>query len=490
VGRVVSHGLSTSEETMAHVLNELRRCGTTIAAALALAGSVAFAAPDPPVKTFEFYATDGYHVTADGRTLYIWGYSLEARPGTATLPGPPIEVNEGDLVEIHLTNLGPSRAGVHRFPHTIHLHGLDVDQANDGVPETSPAARVGERVTYRFRATHAGTYWYHCHVETVEHLTMGMYGPLVVHPADGRDRAWTGGPAYDRSFTLVLSEHDPSWSDAIADDRSPDHRRYEPAYFFINGRSFPDTMDHPDTHLVGRLGERILVRLINAGYGWRSMHMHGFHFEVVASDGRPLPAALHKDTLSIAPGERYDLLVTLDQLGSYPFHSHVILDNLNDGVYPGGIHTMVSVVPAGSSVDPRGVHIHGHDPAATEPANAGAQGTGEGSGARRRIGGFPVAPAPAPPVGAEAAEGHHGHDDGHIVEMRRDRFWPEHLVVPVGATVTWLNGDPRTHTLVGRGFGSDDIVRGGQWRHTFEEPGVYTYECVNHRSMAGVIVVR
>jgi manganese oxidase len=276
-----------------------------------LSVALAQAGPAPATKVFDLFATDGEHRLVDGTVLYIWGYSLQGVAGTATLPGPLLEVDEGDLVEINLTNLGPSRPRVHAFPHTIHLHGLDVDQADDGGPETSRSARPGERVTYRFRATHAGTYWYHCHVETVEHLTMGMYGALVVHPADGPGRAWTRGPDYDRAFTLVLSESDPEWAASIGQDVTPDRTRYHPRYFFINGRSFPETMAHADTHVMGHLGERVLIRLVNAGYGWRSMHLHGFHFEVIASDGRPLRASYEKDTLSIAPGERYDLLVTL-----------------------------------------------------------------------------------------------------------------------------------------------------------------------------------
>jgi hypothetical protein len=179
----------------------------------------------------------------------------------------------------------------------------------------------------------------------------------------------------------VLSESDPAWAAAVAEDRSPDLRRFDPRYFFVNGRSFPDTMDHPDTHLVGHLGERVLVRLVNAGYGWRSMHMHGFHFEVVASDGRPLPQPYLKDTLSIGPGERYDLLVTLDQLGSYPFHSHVLLDNMNDGTYPGGIHTMVTVRPPGAPLE----HA-GHDGAVAAPPAGPSAGVDPGGpgGARPR----------------------------------------------------------------------------------------------------------
>src|SRR5690606_21334631 len=126
--------------------------------------------PAPAVKEFHLYATDGEHRTAEGNSIYIWGYTLSPVQGTATLPGPPIEVNEGDRVRSTLTNLGPSREAVQEFPHTVHLHGLDVSQANDGVPETSGSVRVGESLAYEFVATDAGTYWYHCHVDTVEHL--------------------------------------------------------------------------------------------------------------------------------------------------------------------------------------------------------------------------------------------------------------------------------------------------------------------------------
>jgi manganese oxidase len=459
-------------------------------------------------RTFHLYATDGYHTTADGEEVYIWGYSLERVPGSATLPGPTLEVDEGDLVEITLTNLGPSRAGVHRFPHTIHLHGLDVDQANDGVPETGPTARVGERLSYRFRATHAGTYWYHCHVDTVEHLTMGMYGALVVHPADGPGRAWTGGPPYDRSYTLVLSEYDPAWGAAIGANRDPERVRFDPRYFFINGRSFPDTMDHADTHLRGHLGERVLVRLVNAGYGWRSMHLHGFHFDVVATDGRPLPQPYQKDTLSIGPGERYDIMVTLDQLGSYPFHSHVILDNTNDGAYPGGIHTMLSVVETGEPLERP--HPAGHASEAPQAKPEPRPTERPGALVTRSFGGFPLR---RPAADATAApDGPRRDDDGDVgdahgvspagrdgeasdgpvalVDLHRDRFRPEFLFVEAGTTVTWVNHDPRTHSIGVPGIATHDIGRNERWSHTFEVPGVYRVECVNHRGMTGLITVR
>ncbi|MFC5531193.1 multicopper oxidase domain-containing protein [Cohnella yongneupensis] len=298
------------------------------------------------VKSFHLYATDGYLTLPGGESVYVWGYSLNNEQGTAVYPAPTLEVNEGDQVEVTLTNIGPAKTGIKRLAHTIHFHGLDVDQANDGVPETSQALLVGDSFTYRFTATHAGTYFYHCHVDTVEHLQMGMHGAFIVNAKDGVKTAWTGGPAYDKEYVMELNEIDPVWHKAVENGEPYDRTIFHPTYFTINGKAFPDTGGDPTTEITGDVGDHILVRLINAGYQPHSMHLHGHHFEVIASDGRPLEQRLDKDTIEIAPGERYDLLITFTQSGTYPFHSHTITDNMNNGVYPGGIHTMVDIAPA------------------------------------------------------------------------------------------------------------------------------------------------
>lgn len=301
---------------------------------------------DGQVKKFHLYATDGYVTMPDGRQLYIWGYSLKNEQGTAAYPAPPLEVNEGDQVEVTLTNIGPKKEGIRRLAHTIHWHGLDTDQANDGVPHTSSGIQVGNSFTYRFTADKAGTYFYHCHVDTIEHLQMGMYGAFVVKAKDGSKQAWTGGPAYDKEYTFVLNEIDPVWHDAVEQGKAYDRTDFRPKYWTINGKSYPDTEESSDSMIKGTEGETVLIRLINSGYEQHSFHMHGFHFQVIASDGRPLDDPLEKDTINIGPGERYDILVTFTQIGDFPFHSHNIVDNTNNGVYPGGLHTMVSVTPA------------------------------------------------------------------------------------------------------------------------------------------------
>ncbi len=110
---------------------------------------------------------------ASGRKVQN-GYTLNG-----TSPGPPITVTEGDLVEVHLTNENIDD-GI-----TLHWHGLDVPNAEDGVAGvTQDAVQRGEEYTYRFIADQAGSYWYHSHQVSHEQVQRGLLGPLVVLPAE------------------------------------------------------------------------------------------------------------------------------------------------------------------------------------------------------------------------------------------------------------------------------------------------------------------
>lgn len=249
---------------------------------------------------------NGTQTMPDGTRVTIWGFSTNSMGGFS-VPGPKLVFNEGDNVTLTLNNMT-------MHDHTIHLHGLDVDTANDGVAETSQAVPPMGSFTYRFAAPHAGTYIYHCHVHAVLHMQMGMYGALVIKPPDGSNRAWAGGPAYDLEATWVLSEFDTAWHS------NPDGvnlSQYNPNYYLINGRANPDPSSDPNTQISAKVGQTVLLRLINMGYLINRVSLGGISFQVIASDGRPLPSPQTATEWTIAPGERYDLLFTLTTPGTW-----------------------------------------------------------------------------------------------------------------------------------------------------------------------------
>jgi manganese oxidase len=145
---------------------------------------------------------------------------------------------------------------------------------------------------------------------------MGMYGPLVVKALNGVNRAWTGGPSYDKEYVWTLSEYDSVWHNSP--EASVNYSYYNPDYYLINGKASPASGTDSNTVISARKGQKVLLRLINAGYLIDEVNLGGLPFTVIASDGRPLSTSLTNVTKQkIAPGERYDLLLSLNSTGSW-----------------------------------------------------------------------------------------------------------------------------------------------------------------------------
>jgi len=172
---------------------------------------------------------------------------------------------------------------------------------------------LGSPFTYTFTAPHAGTYKYHCHVDTVLHFEMGMYGTVIVRPPDGSPtRAWTGGPTFDKEYIWHLHTYDSSWHSQHGPQISgPGTVRHRPDYFMINGRDGGNTFADPTTAITAAAGERVLIRATNVGYQPALVQLGDLEFEVIASDGRPLRSTVLSTQQLVAPGERYDILFTM-----------------------------------------------------------------------------------------------------------------------------------------------------------------------------------
>lgn len=261
--------------------------------------------------------------TPDGSKIKYWSFvdsSLPLAQQIPSYPSPTIRVRQGQLVHTVLTSA--------KGPHTIHHHGIEPTTANDGVGHVS--FEVNDSYTYQWQPQHAGTFFYHCHRNTVLHFELGMMGLLIVDPPEGPGRLFQNGPAYDVEKAWVLDDMDPRWH-AMADHDAGlcgmdvGLNRFEPKYFLMSGVFNNKTMTDARTVVTARLGQRILIRLLNASYSVLRVTL-GCDAEWAASDGHGMGREPWCDTVMIPAGtpfevstaQRYDLILRPATRGTYP----------------------------------------------------------------------------------------------------------------------------------------------------------------------------
>ena len=217
---------------------------------------------DGGVKVFRLTAAPVQWRVDDTHTMDAWAYNGQ-------VPGPVIRARVGDRIRIVVTNHLPE-------PTTIHWHGVALPISQDGVPGISQdPIKPGKSFTYEFDLKAPGLAMYHPHFNTLAQQTKGLYGVLIVDPAEAPD------PDVVEAFQ-VLSEGG--------------------GQFLINGKSFPSTDAYPV-----KLGQKVRVHIVNLGEMDHPMHLHGFLFTVVAQDGGeiPVPARHPVYTQNVAPGEAF-----------------------------------------------------------------------------------------------------------------------------------------------------------------------------------------
>ncbi|MFA5891799.1 MAG: multicopper oxidase domain-containing protein [Actinomycetota bacterium] len=227
---------------------------------------------------------------------FIDGYGYNGQ-----IPGPQIHVKTGDKIRVVLHNELPEST-------TIHMHGIELPNAMDGVPYlTQPPVKPDESFNYEFTvADPPGTYMYHSHHNATFQVGRGLFGAMIVDEPK---------KTVDVDETIMMSDGDLG--------------------FLLNGKSFPAT-----SPITSKLGQRVRIRLINAGQLMHPMHLHGIHFKVVAKDGRPLESPYLADTQAVAPGETWDVELTTSLTGKWAFHCHILPHAESEH----GMHGMVTAL--------------------------------------------------------------------------------------------------------------------------------------------------
>lgn len=297
---------------------EFIQCSAITTGMVSLSGLATFATRRASAATTDInLAAEAISKTmVDGTNLTVWQFrDLEAfGPGRL---GSGLSLREGDPVTITLYNDLDREA-------SLEIPGV--------LEDTTPIA-PGSSDTYDFTAPGAGSYLFHDGVNGDLGRAMGLAGPMVVMPADGSNLLFSGGPGFDLQYTLVLHDLDDRVNRTVASGGVFDLAGYEPNYFFVNGLSYPHTTADADTLISMNVGDRVALRFINAGLITNPMHFHGYHVEVVSRNRRLETSVVVKDTVPVGIDECVDVVLTCNQPGAYPLHTHFVPGVTANGVY-------------------------------------------------------------------------------------------------------------------------------------------------------------
>jgi FtsP/CotA-like multicopper oxidase with cupredoxin domain len=216
---------------------------------------------------FILTASQGHVRLASGRTIQALTFNRRS-------PGPALRVRQGDLVEVVLRN-DDVDGGV-----TLHWHGVDVPNAEDGVAGvTQDAVLPGESHTYRFRAEQIGTFWYHTHQASSKEVRRGLFGAFVIEPRTGVPHG---------ALDLAIVAHTFEGQPVLNDSDQLEHRQVAP-------------------------GTPVRLRLVNSDNTPRRFALSGTPFRVLALDGSDLhgPSPLAGVAIEVAAGGRADLGFTM-----------------------------------------------------------------------------------------------------------------------------------------------------------------------------------
>ena len=256
-----------------------------------------------------------FHLTAAPvRTEFMTGRPVDAWGFNGSMPGPTIEITQGDRVRIFVKNGLPE-------PFSMHWHGLEVPIDMDGTPGISQEAiPPGGAFTYEFTIDQHGTFFYHSHMAMQE--LMGLIGLFIVQPKVADT------PRIDRDFGLIWQ----GWS-LLPNNTIPNTMAMEFNWLTINGKSGPAT-----TPLIVRRGERVRIRNVNLSMDHHPLHLHGNTFHVTGTEAGRIPqsAWVPGNTVLVGVAQARDIEFVASREGDWMLHCHLPHHMVNNMVAMAG----------------------------------------------------------------------------------------------------------------------------------------------------------
>lgn len=214
----------------------------------------------------------------------------------------------------------------------INSDTVDHDFTIDGFITSSNLVPQNDSTQFQLHITSQGSYRYYSSLNNA--FQLGASGILQV-----------GYTSYKR-YTWNLFDQDSAFSVAFNNATiTTIDTAFHPNVFMINGLCYPQTEADSTTLITGMVGDSIVIGIVNSGHMYHSIHFHGYHLQIVSAIPNTSYLGRSKDSFPLAPGEALTLLLVPDKDGMYPVHDHNLIAVTNDGGYPGGMMTMIDIMP-------------------------------------------------------------------------------------------------------------------------------------------------
>jgi FtsP/CotA-like multicopper oxidase with cupredoxin domain len=263
----------------------------------------------------------------------------------ANFSAPTITAAQNDVLYLTVTNVGMAMRPDLFDGHTVHWHGFpNASAVFDGVPEVSIAVKMGASLSYFYKVMTPGTFMYHCHMEVVEHMQMGMLGNLYVTPAqDGTPLGGfttfayndgDGTTGYDVAYPIQIAAFDPAFHNQSEEVQPLPFAAMDDRYPMLNGRGYPDTVNPdpivtapPDgvtpsqrlpALITAAAGQRVLLRISSLSTtSFHTLESAGIPMRVVGRDAALLRGPTGIDlsydanSVTVGGGQSTDVLLQI-----------------------------------------------------------------------------------------------------------------------------------------------------------------------------------
>jgi FtsP/CotA-like multicopper oxidase with cupredoxin domain len=229
---------------------------------------------------------------------------------------PIISINSGDTLKVWIYNLDSI---IHHFA-VLDFSDTFIIPAGDSI--------YLEQVFMD-----EGLYIYHDPLNYPKNTYLGLAGMIVVNNLDIQNFYWN------------IKEHNAQWNFELVNNIDVDWDNYAPKYFTINGNSNPHINSDSLARVIGSVGDTLYLNIANTGLSVHSMHLHGYHAEIMYSSMKPSHIGRIKDTFPVYPMETLVLKIVPHQPGEYPIHDHNLAAITGNNIYPNGMFTTILITP-------------------------------------------------------------------------------------------------------------------------------------------------